>query len=165
MVVDTFSKMEHFIPCHKNSDDTHIENLFFKEIVRLHGLPRNIVSDRDKQFVGHFWRTLWKHLGTKFSFSSTYHPQTDGKTEVVNQSLGNFLRSLVTEHHNQWDQILSQAEFTYNDSPNRSTEKSPFQILYGMQPMGVYELRDLEHSEIRSAGEEYFAVEMHKLHS
>jgi hypothetical protein len=74
--------------------------------------------------------------------------------------LGNLLRSLVTKHHNQWDQILPQEEFAYNDSPNKSTGKSPFQILYGMQTKGVSELRDLEQSEIRSTGEEYFVAEM-----
>jgi hypothetical protein len=67
-----------------------------------------------------------EETGDNLSFSSTYHPQTNGQTEVVNQSLGNLLRSLVTEHHSQWDQILSQAEFAYNDSPNRSTGKIPF---------------------------------------
>jgi hypothetical protein len=96
------------------------------------------------KFVGHFWRTLWKKLGKDFSFSLSYHPQIDGQTKEVKRSLGNLLRSLVTVHHNQWDQILPQAEFAYNDSPNMSTGKSPFQILYGMQPRGVYELRDLE---------------------
>jgi hypothetical protein len=75
------------------------------------------------------------------------------------------LRSLVTEHHSQWDQILSQAEFAYNDSPNRSTGKSPFQIVYGMNPRGVSELRDLEQNEFRSAGAEDFAAEMQKLHN
>jgi hypothetical protein len=133
--------------------------------VRLHGLPRSIVSDRDTKFVGHFWRKLWKKLGTNLSFNSDYHPQTNGQTEVLNKSLGNLLRSLVTEHHNQWDQILTQAKFAYNDSPNRSTGKSPFQILYGMKPRGVYELRDLEDSDIMSTGVEYFVVEMQKLHS
>ena len=132
VVVDRFSNMAHFIPCHKTSDATHIANLFFKEIVRLHGLPRSIVSDRDTKFIGHFWRMLWKKLVTNFSFSLAYHPQTDGQTEVVNWSLGDLLRSLVTEHHSSWDQILPQAEFTYNDSVNRSTGKSPFHILYGI---------------------------------
>jgi hypothetical protein len=165
VVVDRFSKMAHFIPCQKTSDATHIANLFFKEVVRLHGLPKSIVSDRDTKFVGHFWRTLWKKLGTNLSFSSAYHPQMDGQTEVVNRSLGDLLRSLVAEHHSQWDQILPQVEFAYNDSPNRSTGQSPFQIMYGMQPRGVSELRDLEQSEFRSAGAEDFAAEMQELHS
>jgi hypothetical protein len=101
VVVERFSNMVHFIPCQKTSDATYVANLFFREVVRLHGLPSSIVSDRDTKFVGRFWRTLWKKLGTKLSFNSTYHPQTDGHTEVVNRSLGDFLRSLVTEHHNQ----------------------------------------------------------------
>jgi hypothetical protein len=84
---------------------------------------------------------------------------------VVNKILGNLLRILVTEHHNQWNEILPQAEFAYNESPNKITRKSPFQILYGMQPRGVSELRDLEQSEIRSAGAKDFAAEMQKLHN
>jgi hypothetical protein len=142
VVVDRFSKMAHFIPCQKTSDATHIANLFFKEVVRLHGLPRSIVSDRDTKFIGHFWRTLWKKLGTNLAFSSSYHPQMDGQTKVVNRSLGDLLRSLVTEHHSSWDSIFPQAEFAYNDSVNQSIGKSPFQIVYGMQPRGVSELRD-----------------------
>jgi hypothetical protein len=84
---------------------------------------------------------------------------------VVNKSLGNLLRSLVTEHYNQWNQILPHEEFSYNDSPNRSIGKRQFQILYGMQPRGVSELRYLGHSDIKSVGAEDFAAEMQKLHN
>jgi hypothetical protein len=101
----------------------------------------------------------------ELSFISAYHPQIDGQTEVVNWSLGNLLRILVTKHHSQWNQIMSQAEFSYNDSPNRSTVKSPFQIVYGMKPRGVSKLRYLEQSEFRSVGAEDFTAEMWKLHN
>ena len=118
VVVDRFSKMAHFIPCYKTSDARHIENLFFNEIVRLHGLPKSIVSDRDTKFTGHFWRNIWKKMGTKMKFSSAYHAQTDGQNEVVKRSLGSIFRILTSEQLRHWDHVLAQAEFAYNDSPN-----------------------------------------------
>ena len=77
VVVEFFSKMVHFIPCKKTSNGKHVAKFFFKYIVRLHGLPRSIISDRDNKFVGYFWKTLWKKMGTKLKFSSTFHPQID----------------------------------------------------------------------------------------
>ena len=103
-------------------------------------------------------------MGTKLSFSSAYHPQTDGQTEVVNRSLGNLLRSLTAEHPKQWDQVLAQAEYAYNDSPNRSIGQSPFHIVYGMHPRGVSKLRNLGKEEMRSAEGEDFASEMQAIH-
>ncbi|KAE8699360.1 putative CCCH-type zinc finger family protein [Hibiscus syriacus] len=110
VVVDRFSKMAHFVACRKTMDADRIAHLYFKEIVRLHGVPRSITLDRDTKFISHFWKSLWGKLGTQLNFSSAYHPQTDGQTE---------------------------AEFAYNRSKNITTGLSPFEIVYGQNPSGV----------------------------
>jgi hypothetical protein len=74
VVVNHFSKMAHFIPCHKSDNASHIADLLFAEIVRLYGVLNTIVLDRDAKFVTHFWRTLWLKLGTKLLFFTTCHP-------------------------------------------------------------------------------------------
>jgi len=111
VVVDHFSKMAHFIPSHKSDDVVHIADLFFKEIVHLHGMPSTIVSDRDAKFLSYFWRTLWNKLGTKLLFSTTCHPQTDGQTEVVNRTLGTMLRAILKKNLKIWEECLPHVEF------------------------------------------------------
>ena len=84
--------------------------------------------DRDTQFINYFWKTLWHLLGTKLRFSTAYHPQTDGQTEVINRSLGNLLRCLVGESLENWDLLLPCAEFAYNNSVNRQLARAPLKL-------------------------------------
>src|SRR4051812_32513911 len=114
VVVDRFSKMAHFIPCHRSDDASHIATLFFREIVRLHGLPQSIVSDRYVKFTSYFWKTVMAKLGVKLKFSSSSHPQTDGQTEVVNRSLSTLLRLLIKKNLKNWEGCITHAEFAYN---------------------------------------------------
>ncbi|OAO89342.1 hypothetical protein AXX17_ATUG01610 [Arabidopsis thaliana] len=147
VVVDRFSKIAHFIPCHKSDDAMHIANLFFREVVRLHGMPKTIVSDRDTKFLSYFWKTLWSKLGTKLLFSTTCHPQTDGQTEVVNRTLSTLLRALIKENLKTWEDCLPHVEFAYNHSVHSATKFSPFQIVYGFNPITPLDLMPLPLSE------------------
>ena len=78
VVVDRFGKMSHYIPCKTTHDANNFANLFFKEVVRIHGLPRSIVAHMDVKFMGYIWKTLWERLGKNLAHSSAYHPQTNG---------------------------------------------------------------------------------------
>ncbi|BFG40766.1 hypothetical protein CerSpe_270400 [Prunus speciosa] len=156
--------MAHFIPCKKTMDASYIADIYFKEVVKHHGVPKSIVSDRDTKFLNHFWRHLWKRIGTNLLYSSAYHPQTDGKTEVVNRTLGNLLRSLSAKKPKQWDSILPQAEFAYNSSVNRSTGKTSFEVVYGKTPCYYLDLVPISNPTINSKKAEDLVVSMARVH-
>ncbi|PKU60243.1 hypothetical protein MA16_Dca024105 [Dendrobium catenatum] len=151
VVVDKFSKMAHFIACKKTFDALNVAKLFFREIMRLHGVPRSLTSDRDVKFISHFWRELWKRLNTKLQLSSPYHPQTDGQTEVVNRTLGNLLRCIVQDNTKLWDEVLGQAEFAFNSMPNRSTGMCSFSIVYTKMPNSTVDVTVLPKCKSQAA--------------
>ena len=135
VVVDRFSKITHFISCSKIDDTTNIANLFFREVVRLHDIPRTIVSHRDVTFLSRLWKVLWEKLRTMLLFSTSCHPQTNGQTEVVNRTLGSFLRTLISKNLKSWEDILPFVEFTYNRVIHSTTNCSPFEVVYGFNPL------------------------------
>jgi transposase InsO family protein len=107
-----------------------LAKVYIENIVKLHGVPSRIVSDRGIQFTSRFWKSLHKAMGTKLDFSSAYHPQTDGQTERVNQILEDMLRACVLTYGKDWEQSLPYAEFS-NNGYQASLGMSPFEALYG----------------------------------
>ena len=86
-----------------------------KEIFRLHGIPKVIISDRDPKFTSNFWKYLFKGLDTKLNFITAYHLQTDGQTERFNQVLEDMLRMYVRDYPKKWEYYFHLVEFAYNN--------------------------------------------------
>ena len=103
VVVDKLSKAAHFIPVKTTYKAANIADIFLKQIFQLHGIPKVIISDRDPKFTDKFWRSLFKGLITTLNFSTSFHPQTDGQTERVNQVLEYLLRMYVKEQPGKWE--------------------------------------------------------------
>ncbi|QRW24341.1 Retrotransposable element Tf2 protein [Rhizoctonia solani] len=135
VVIDSFSKLGHFIPTSKKVSAKGLADLFVSHIWKLHGLPVKTISDRGTTFTGKFLRALYQRLGIKPSFSLAYHPESDGQTERVNQFIKFYLRSYVAADHSDWVKWLPLAEYAYNNAKHSATGKTPFELIYGRNPI------------------------------
>jgi hypothetical protein len=106
-------------------------------VFKLHGMPHSIVSDQDPTFTNNFWQELFRLQGTQLHLSTSYHPQTDGQTEVVNKCLETYLRCFASERQNQWAQWLPLIEWWYNTSYHTTTRMTPFEVVYGQNPPSI----------------------------
>jgi len=131
VIVDRLTKSAHFLPIQITYSLDRLARIYIKEIVKLHGVPSSIVSDRDPRFTSRFWGALHEALGTQLRFSTAYHPQTDGQSERTIQTLEDMLRACVLELHGNWDQYLPLVEFACNNSFHSSIGMAPFEALYG----------------------------------
>jgi hypothetical protein len=143
-VVDRFSMYTHFLPLGHPYTATSVTRLFFDNIVKLHGTPSSIVSDRDPAFTSRFWRELFDMAGFKLQFSSAFHPQSDGQSEVTNKIIAMYLKCLTGDRSRDWLRWLPWAEFCYNSSFQSSLRTTPFRVVYSCDPpsMRTYSLSE-----------------------
>ncbi|WRX23577.1 Reverse transcriptase domain - like 10 [Theobroma cacao] len=131
VIVDRLTKSAHFLAVHSTYSIEKLAQLYIDEIVRLHGVPVSIVSDRDPRFTSRFWPKFQEALGTKLKFSTAFHPQTDGQSERTIQTLEDMLRACVIDFIGSWDRHLPLVEFAYNNSFQSSIGMAPYEALYG----------------------------------
>jgi hypothetical protein len=142
--VDRLTKMTHLAPCKKTDTAKDIVQLFIREVFRLHGMPKHMITDRDPKFTSVFWKEFFHQVGTSHGLSSAYHPQTDGNTERVNRVMEDMLRHFVDSNQTNWDKLLPLVEFAINSSHHdslafvnaegRVQKYTPFQLNYGRTP-------------------------------
>ena len=131
VIVDRFSKSAHFGALPTNYTASKVAQLFMEMVGKLHGIPKSIVSDRDSIFLSKFWQELFKLQGTILKMSSSYHPQTDGQTEIVNKCLQQYLRCFASEEPHSWHKFLGLAEWCYNTSFHSTIGQTPYEVVYG----------------------------------
>lgn len=133
--VDKLSKMAHFVPCKTAIGAEEFAALYVKEVVKLHGISRVLVSDRDPRFTGRFLTSVCHILGVKQGLSTAFHPQSDGQTEIMNRYLQDMLRHYVSPLQDDWDCKLAAAEFAVNNSWHPTIGNTPFFLNYGQHPL------------------------------
>lgn len=131
MVVDRLTKFAHFFAIPARYSTSQVAELFFREVFRLHGMPKMIVNDRDAKFLGRFWKELFLLVGMELTPNTSYHPQTDGQTEIVNKWLEGYLLNYVTGQQRVWVKWLHLGEYCYNTTYHMSIGMTPLLALYG----------------------------------
>jgi hypothetical protein len=131
IVVDKLTKSAHFIPVKPTHKATDFVDIYMREIAQLHGIPKTIVSDRDKKKSSKFWKGLFKGFGTNLNFTIAYHPEYDGQTERVNQVIEDMVRMYVMDKPEKWEYYLHLVDFSYNNGYQASLKMIPFYALYG----------------------------------
>jgi hypothetical protein len=126
VVVEKLTKAVYFIPVKMTHKATNIAVIYMKEISRLHGVPKEIVSHRDTTVTSNFWKRLYEGFGTNLNFSTTYHPKSNGKTDRVNQIIEDMLIMCVMDQPSKWEDYLHLVEFTYKNGYQTSLKMSPF---------------------------------------
>jgi hypothetical protein len=116
VVVDKLSKQAHFLPLKPNILAQDFAYVYIQEIYRHHGLPSNIISDRDARFTSKFWSTLLKLLGNNLNISTAFHPETDGQSERAFGVFQEMIRPFVYVLQRDWDTLIAQLEFAYNNT-------------------------------------------------
>ncbi|KAI3776829.1 hypothetical protein L1987_46619 [Smallanthus sonchifolius] len=147
VIVDRLTKSAHFLTIRDDWGAEKLAQVYLDEIVRLHGVPLNIISDRDSRFTSRLWGSLQSFMGTQLNLSTAYHPQTDGQTERTIQTLEDMLRACVLDFGGNWDKYLPLAEFSYNNSYHASIKMAPFKALYGRHcrsPLGWDEVGEAQ---------------------
>lgn len=129
------TKMVHLAALPEEATALDVAKCFVHNIFRLHGLPEDMVTDRDAKFTSHFWTECMRLIGSKRSMSTSYHPRSDGQTERMNQTLEEMLRHWVGPRHDDWDCLLDCAEFAINNAVNSAIGTTPFRLNYGQDPL------------------------------
>jgi hypothetical protein len=133
-VVDRFTKGAEFIPFRKDFTAEQLAEIFKDRVYRYRGIPKSIISDRDKLFTSNFWQTFLAEAGVKRKLSTAYHPETDGQTERTNRTLKQYLRTYCNFKQDNWVSLLPMAQLAYNNKIAESTGESPYYALHGKHP-------------------------------
>ncbi|GJR05133.1 putative reverse transcriptase domain-containing protein [Tanacetum coccineum] len=131
VIIDRLTKSAHFLPMREDDSLEKLTRQYLKEVVSRHEVPVSIISDRDRKFTSHFWKSLHKALGTRLDMGTAYHPQTDGQSERTIQTFEDMLRACVLDFGKGWDKHLPLVEFSYNNSYHTSIKAALFETLYG----------------------------------